>query len=82
LAANISGKLVPTTFINTYMVSQIPICKMDSQILALFKGDWYFKYQLILQIPIGTSNTMSNDPSRRRTTTRITRTTRTTTKWI
>jgi hypothetical protein len=37
LAANISVKLVPTTFINTYWVSQIPICKMESQILALKK---------------------------------------------
>jgi hypothetical protein len=52
-----------TTFINTYLVSQIPICKMESQILALKKAigisntNWYFKYQLILQIPIGTSIT-------------------------
>jgi hypothetical protein len=32
---------------------------MESQILALKKGDgdWYFKYQLVLQIPIDTSNT-------------------------
>jgi hypothetical protein len=43
---------VPTTFINTYLVSQIPICKMESQILALLKGNWYFKFQ-----PIGTSTT-------------------------
>jgi hypothetical protein len=35
LAANISAKLVLTTLINTYLVSQIPICKMESQILAL-----------------------------------------------
>jgi hypothetical protein len=38
LAANISVKLVPTTFINTYLVSQIPICKMESHILALKKA--------------------------------------------
>jgi hypothetical protein len=30
---------------------------MESQILALLKGNWYFKYQLVLQIPIGTSIT-------------------------
>jgi hypothetical protein len=31
---------------------------MESQILALLKkGNWYFKYQLVLQIPIVTSNT-------------------------
>jgi hypothetical protein len=47
LAANIFVKLVPT-FINTYLVSQIPICKMESQILALKKAigisntNWYF----------------------------------------
>jgi hypothetical protein len=48
---------------------------MESQILALKKGDcigisntnWYFKYQLLLQIPIVTSNAMSNDPPRRTT---------------
>jgi hypothetical protein len=65
------------------MVSQIPICKMVSQIPALKKAgisntnwyntNWYFKYQLVLLVPIGTLNTMTNDPTRR--------TTRTT-KWI
>jgi hypothetical protein len=30
---------------------------MEYQILALKKGNWYFKYQLVLRIPIGTSNT-------------------------
>jgi hypothetical protein len=56
LAANISVKLVPTTLLNTYLVSQIPICKMISQILALKKAigisntngtsntNWYFKH--------------------------------------
>jgi hypothetical protein len=63
IAANISVKLVPSTFINTYLVSQIPICKMESQILALKKAigisnnNWYFKYQLVLRVPIVTSNT-------------------------
>jgi hypothetical protein len=42
---------------NTYLVSQIPICKMVSQILELRKAIGIFKYQLVLQIPIGTSNT-------------------------
>jgi hypothetical protein len=43
-------KLVPTTFINTYLVYQIPICKMESHILSLKKAigisntNWYFKY--------------------------------------
>jgi hypothetical protein len=70
LAANIFVKLVPTT----YLVFEIPICKMESQILALkiaigiSNTNWCFKYQLVLQITIGTSNTMSNDPPRRRTT--------------
>jgi hypothetical protein len=56
LAANISVKLVPTILLNTYLVSQIPICKMVSQILALKKAigisntngtsntNWYFKH--------------------------------------
>jgi hypothetical protein len=56
-------KLVPTTRTNTYLVSQIPICKLESLILALKKAigisntNWYIKYQLVHQIPIGTSNT-------------------------
>jgi hypothetical protein len=84
LAANISVKLVPSTFINTYLVSQIPICKMESQILALKKAigisntNWYFECRLLLQIPIFTSDAMSNDPLRRRRT-RTTATTATTT---
>jgi hypothetical protein len=49
---------------------------MECQIL----GNWYFKYQLVFQIPIGTSNTMSNDPPRTTTTTTTTTTTRITTK--
>jgi hypothetical protein len=52
LAANISVKLVPTT----YLVSQIPICNMVAQILALKKAigisntNWYFKYQLVYKL--------------------------------
>jgi hypothetical protein len=47
----------------------------NTNLISTSNTNWYFKYQLVLQIPIGTSNTNYNDPPRTTTTT-------TTTKWI
>jgi hypothetical protein len=61
----ISGEDFRKTRTN-YFYKHLSICKMESQILALKKAigishtNWYFKYQLVLQISIGTSNTNWN----------------------
>jgi hypothetical protein len=48
---------VPNTFINTYLIISNVNLQNGISNTSILRSNWYFKYQLVLQIPIGTSNT-------------------------